>query len=87
MVTKAGRTKVPLPKTISAAEFKAKCLDLMDSVAASGDSITVTKRGKPVAVLAPIRDPARSAFGFMKGRGQMFDDLVSPIAVVWDATR
>ncbi|SOB80116.1 prevent-host-death family protein [Sphingomonas guangdongensis] len=40
-------------KYISAAEFKAKCLKLMDEVQATGEPITVTKRGKPVAVLQP----------------------------------
>lgn len=40
-------------KYISAAEFKAKCLKLMDEVQATGEPITVTKRGKPVAVVQP----------------------------------
>jgi hypothetical protein len=34
---------------ISAAEFKATCLRLMDEVAQRGRSFTVTKRGKAVA--------------------------------------
>jgi prevent-host-death family protein len=38
-------------RTISASEFKAKCLQLIDEVAASGEAIEITKRGKPVARL------------------------------------
>ena len=38
-------------RTIRASEFKAKCLQLIDEVAASGESIEITKRGKPVARL------------------------------------
>ena len=34
---------------ISASEFKAKCLALLDRVAATGETLVVTKRGKPVA--------------------------------------
>ena len=36
-------------KTMSASEFKAKCLKIMDEVAASGEPVTITKNGKPVA--------------------------------------
>lgn len=86
MVTKlAGKPLVP--KTISAAEFKARCLELMDSVAKTGASVTVTKRGKPVAVLAPVRSPRRSARGFMKGRGEILGDIIAPIDVAWDAEK
>lgn len=38
---------------IQASEFKAKCLALMDTVAATGESWVVTKNGKPVAELRP----------------------------------
>ncbi|HEX2691136.1 MAG TPA: type II toxin-antitoxin system prevent-host-death family antitoxin [Kofleriaceae bacterium] len=37
------------PASISAAEFKAKCLDLMDSVSETGVPIVVTNPGRPVA--------------------------------------
>jgi len=73
--------------TISAAEFKAKCLDLMDSVSETGAPIVVTKRGRPVAMLAPVR-PSRNALrGILKGRVRILDDIVSPIDVVWDAAK
>ena len=42
--------------TISATEFKAKCLALLDQVNEGGTTLTVTKRGKAVAeVGAPKR--------------------------------
>ena len=41
-------------RTIRASEFKAKCLQLIDEVAASGESIEITKRGKPVARLVTL---------------------------------
>jgi prevent-host-death family protein len=40
--------------TITASEFKAKCLRLMEHVRKSGESITITKRGVGVARLAPL---------------------------------
>jgi prevent-host-death family protein len=56
---------------IAASEFKAKCLALMDQLAARKLSrIVVTKRGRPVAVLSPPptgEEVAEAFFGFMKG--------------------
>ena len=45
-------------RTIRASEFKAKCLQLIDEVAASGEPIEITKRGKPVARLVMRPDQA-----------------------------
>lgn len=43
-------------RTIPAGEFKAKCLKLLDEVAATGEEIVVTKCGRVVArVVAPRR--------------------------------
>lgn len=57
---------------IAASEFKAKCLDLMDQLAARKLSrIVVTKRGRPVAVLSPPptrEEMAEELFGCLKGR-------------------
>ena len=45
-------------RTISASQFKAKCLALLDDVAESGQSLVITKRGKPVARVEPLEPPA-----------------------------
>jgi prevent-host-death family protein len=78
-------TRKKVPATISAAEFKARCLQLMDAVAETGETIVVTKRGRAVAVLAPARRARTSAFGVMKGRAKILGDLVAPIDVAWEA--
>jgi prevent-host-death family protein len=38
---------------LAAAEFKAKCLSLLDEVHERGQSVTITKRGRVVARLVP----------------------------------
>jgi len=43
-------------KTISATEFKAKCLQLLDDVQRSGEDLVISKRGKPVARVVPERE-------------------------------
>ncbi|GIU94406.1 MAG: hypothetical protein KatS3mg012_0863 [Gaiellaceae bacterium] len=44
-------------RTIPAARFKAQCLRLLDEVAETGETIVVTKRGKPVARIEPAEKP------------------------------
>jgi prevent-host-death family protein len=72
---------------ISAAEFKATCLELMDEVDRTGTPIVVTKRGRAVAQLAPVRTRVRSAFGLLKGRIVVHGNIVDPIDVTWNATK
>ena len=44
---------------VAAAEFKAKCLELMDHVRETGAEYVVTKHGTPVAKLVPYQEPKR----------------------------
>lgn len=74
------------PMEITAAEFKARCLKLMDQVQATQEPITVTKRGRPVARLVPIEpDEVPPLFGCLKGSVTANDDLTAPIDLDWDA--
>ena len=76
-------------KTVGAAEFKANCLNLIDKMADDGEPVIVTKRGRPVARLSPIRetDAPASIIGAMKGSVSGYDDPFSPATVAgdWDA--
>ena len=70
--------------TIPAGEFKARCLQLLDAVAAGGEPLTITKRGRPVARLVPL--PGASAlFGALAGSVREQQDLVAPIDESWEA--
>lgn len=83
MVTKRRR----LPRVMRAGDFKARCLAAMDQVAASGEPIVVTKRGRPVAQLAPVTTRRKTLRGFLKGRIKLGRDIISPIAVRWNSER
>ena len=72
-------------RTMKASEFKAKCLALMDEIAESGEEIVITKRGKPVAKLAPCEDKPVSWFGRDRDIIHMHDDLIEPVDVEWEA--
>ena len=72
--------------TIKAAEFKAKCLKLMDKVQQDKEEVVITKHGRPVAKLVPIRDAdPRSAFGFLRGTAILRDDLIESNHEQWEA--
>ena len=73
------------PKTITASEFKARCLKLMDQVEKTGEEIVITKNGRAVSKLAPVEQRPKSIFGALKGTGEILGDIISPIDVVWEA--
>lgn len=64
---------------IKASEFKAKCLQLMDEVAATGREIVIMKRGNPVAKLTPYQDAHKAPWGAGKGQIRILGDIISPI--------
>lgn len=67
-------------RTIRASEFKAKCLAILDEVARTGESVTILKRGRPVASLVPPslgegKYPQHALRGTVKIHG----DLLEPV--------
>jgi prevent-host-death family protein len=76
-----------LASRVKASEFKAKCLALIDEVAATGESVIVTKHGKPIAELVPDRSAQKSPFGIWKGKVEITGDIISPLDVEWDAMK
>lgn len=77
----------PLHEPVGAAEFKARCLQIMDQVKETGAEVTITKHGHPVAKLVPIAaQVARpSLLGSCKGSLIILDeqDLVPSTADEW----
>ena len=69
-------------RTIPATRFKAECLQLLDEVADSGETIVITKRGKPVARLLPL-EPPESLEGSVTF---LVDDeeFIAPLYPDWD---
>lgn len=64
----------------AAAEFKAKCLRLMDRVRETGAEYVVTKHGKPVAKLVAYTEPTtRPFFGLLEGTVLKYDRPLDPI--------
>jgi prevent-host-death family protein len=65
---------------IPATEFKAKCLELMDRVAERHETFVITKRGKPVAKLAPVESkPKDSLFACLRHKIHITGDIITPV--------
>ncbi len=66
-------------KMIGAAEFKAHCLRIMEEADRNGETVIITKRGKPFMELKPVTPKERKPFiGCMKGSVLKSDDPFSP---------
>ena len=62
---------------IGAAEFKARCLEILDAVERSGIEVTITKHRKPVARVVPA-DGARKPFlSGLQGKSKILGDVNS----------
>ena len=85
-----------IARTVGAAEFEAKCLELIDEVAESGDEIVITKDGRPVSRLVPYgatekagsdhqRDKIKNVmpFGRLRGEIDILEDIVAPMPSSW----
>ncbi len=72
----------PRPDRLAAAEFKATCLDVMDTVQRERWSVTITKHGRPVARLVPVDEVVPSPIGALAG-SVVRSDLVEPDVKAW----
>ena len=76
-------------RVVSATEFKAKCLSLLDDIEQQAELITITRRGVPVAVLGPVKKKAwKSSKNSWAGRARIVGDIVNTdTSDLWDALR
>ena len=76
-------------KTIAAAEFKARCLRVMDHVHNSRQPVIITKRGRPIAKLVPADEGPSKVFDSMKGKIEILGDIVGPVTPLedWEALK
>lgn len=67
-------------RKMSAAKFRAECLQVLDTVAAARTEVVVTKRGKPVARIVPITESGSTRYGALRAITKIIDardDLLS----------
>ena len=59
-----------LSDNIPFSEFRANCSRILDRVEETGDSVTITKNGRPVAVVAPCPNQSE---GFWERLGELIE--------------
>lgn len=69
-------------KTMAAAKFKQNVLKILDNV--EDDGIIITKHGKPVAKLTPLRGSFGAMIGVLKGKVKIKGNIYST-GIKWDA--
>ena len=75
--------EIEFARTIDLAEFKARCLEVMEQLVAPG--LIVTKEGRPLAQITPLTTADNEPLiGSMKGQIAIHGDVFSTGAE-WDA--
>lgn len=70
---------------VGSAEFKTRCLELVDHVREARAEYVVTRHGRPVARLVPVERAASTTFiGSMKGSLLGYDAPFEPVPGTWD---
>ena len=68
---------------MAAADFKAKCLAVLDDVEAGVGAVVITKRGRPVAQLVAL--PGARAQDLRGSVLAGLDEALEPVAAAWKA--
>lgn len=79
-------------KTIPAGAFKQGCLRILDEVAESHQEVVITKRGRPVAKLVPVKQDGEreeEILAVLRGKSRMLvgeEEFLQPLTVDagWD---
>ena len=76
-------------RVLSASEFKAKCLACLSEIEQFGEPITITRRGRPVAVLGPAKRTVwKSPRNSWAHKGKIVGDIVNnDTSVLWEVAR
>jgi prevent-host-death family protein len=78
--TAEGGERMETNEVMSISQFKATCLAVLDKVKRTGKPVLVTRRGIPIARIAPPPPPEiqESWLGSFRSKGKIVGDIVSP---------
>jgi antitoxin (DNA-binding transcriptional repressor) of toxin-antitoxin stability system len=73
-------------KTVSETTFLSDCRAFMDAVAEAGDTLLITRDGRPMLEIRPAEtqdDVRKSLFGGLHGTLSIRGDIISPVEEDW----
>jgi prevent-host-death family protein len=72
---------------LAVSEFKARCLEVLETLRHGGRDLILTKHGEPIARVVPIRKP-RPLRGLFKGQIEIKGDIVhADFGNDWEANK
>jgi prevent-host-death family protein len=76
-----------MSQIVSVTEFKAHCLEFINQVSKTGKPITLTKRGKPTAMVVPPpkEEKRRLVLGQFRDQVKIVGDILEPFDEPWEA--
>ena len=68
-------------EAVPISKFKATCLALLDKVKRTGQPLTITRKGEPIAQVIPPPPPEKpeSWLGSFRATGKIEGDIISPV--------
>jgi prevent-host-death family protein len=74
-------------KTLTVTEFKAHCLEHLNDVSRTGESVVLTKHGRPTAMVVPPPVGSGQVWkpGLFRNSARITGDIVSPMEETWEA--
>lgn len=85
---KRGSGRASEVDVMAVSEFKARCLEILQSLRATGQELTVTKHGTPIARVVPVTSAPRPLRGLLKGELEIVGDIVATDSSAdWDVNR
>ena len=73
---------------IAVSDFKARCLEILETLRTTGHELTLTRHGDPIARVVPITSRARPLRGSLQGQLEILGDIVeTDSSEDWEAQR
>ncbi len=76
-LTRKDRSRTLVIMRITATDFKAKCLRLIDEVNETGEALEISKHGKLIAKVVPIE--GKTPWKRLNGKGRFTGDPFAPV--------
>ena len=75
-----------MKKQVAVSEFKTHCLQIINKIEKSQETIIITKRDRPVAKIMSLNNPKKtSIIGLLKNKGKIVGDIIRPIDEKWNS--